>query len=329
MDRRAFLRVLAASNVLAAPLAAEAQQTGRVPVVGVLNSGFGPRSTTVSALRRTLHELGYVEGQNIALEVRFAGGKIDALPNLAAELARRHVDVLVAIGPAVLKATSVATNAIPIVALDLETDPVQGGYARSLAHPGGNITGLFLDLPELTGKWLDLVKDVVPTVRHVALVWDTATGPWQLAAAKAAARRIGIDLRVLEVTSPSDLDNALRSGVKSGSQALVELSSPLLNLDATETRVATFAIKYRLPTTSMFRSFAARGGLLAYGPNRRQFDDLRLGTYVDRILKGAKPADLPIEQPTVFELVINLKTAKALGLTIPTSLLQRADQVIE
>jgi len=328
MDRRAFIGALAGS-VFAAPRTAEAQQTGRVPVVGVLNSGFGPRSTTISSLRRTLHELGYVEGRNITLEVRFAAGKVEALPALAAELAQRHVDVLVAIGPAVLKATSAATNAIPIVAVDLETDPVQGGYARSLAHPGGNITGLFLDLPELTGKWLDLVKDVAPTVRRVALVWDTATGPWQLAAAKAAARSIGIDLHVLEVPSVGDLDNALRAGVKSGSQALVELSSPLLNLDATETRVATFAIKHRLPTTSMFRSFATRGGLLAYGPNRQQFDDLRLATYVDRILKGAKPAELPIEQPTKFEFVINLKTAKALGLTIPPSLLQRADQVIE
>jgi putative ABC transport system substrate-binding protein len=328
MDRRAFLGTVA-GGFLATPLAAEAQQTRRVPVVGVLNSGFGPQSTTISSLRRKLHELGYVEGQNITLEIRFAGGKVDALPALAAELVQRHVDVIVAIGPAVLKAISVATNAIPVVAVDLETDPVQGGYARSVAHPGGNITGLFLDLPELTGKWLDLVKDVAPAVRRVALVWDTATGPWQLAAAKAAARRIGIDLHVLEVPSLGDLDNALRTGVKAGSQALVELSSPLLNLDATETRVASFAIKHRLPTTSMFRSFATRGGLLAYGPNRRQFDDLRLATYVDRILKGAKPAELPIEQPTQFELVINLTTAKTLGLTIPPSLLARADQVIE
>jgi putative ABC transport system substrate-binding protein len=269
-----------------------------------------------------------VEGQNITLEVRFAGGRVEALPALATELAQRHVDVLVAIGPAVLKATSVATNVIPIVAFDLETDPVQGGYIQSLAHPGGNITGLFLDLPELTGKWFDLVKEVAPTVRRVALVWDTATGPWQVAAAKAAAQRIGIDLQVLEVARLGDLDLVLRAGVKGGSQALVELSSPLLNRDASEARVATFAIKHHLPTTSMFRTFVTRGGLLAYGPNRQQYD-LRLATYVDRILKGAKPAELPIEQPTTFELVINLKTAKALGLTIPPSLLQRADQVIE
>jgi putative ABC transport system substrate-binding protein len=327
MDRRAFLGTLA-GGLLAAPLAAEAQPAGRVPVVGILNSAVGPRSDTVASLRQNLRELGYVEGQNITLEVRFAGGRVEALPALATELAQRHVDVLVAIGPAVLKATSVATNVIPIVAFDLETDPVQGGYIQSLAHPGGNITGLFLDLPELTGKWFDLVKEVAPTVRRVALVWDTATGPWQVAAAKAAAQRIGIDLQVLEVARLGDLDLVLRAGVKGGSQALVELSSPLLNRDASEARVATFAIKHHLPTTSMFRTFVTRGGLLAYGPNRQQYD-LRLATYVDRILKGAKPAELPIEQPTTFELVINLKTAKALGLTIPPSLLQRADQVIE
>jgi putative tryptophan/tyrosine transport system substrate-binding protein len=327
MDRRAFIVTLA-GGLLGAPLAAGALRAGRVPVVGILNSASGPRSDTVASLRRNLRELGYVEGQNIALEVRFAGGRVEALPALATELAQRHVDVLVAIGPAVLKATSVATNVIPIVAFDLETDPVQGGYTQSLARPGGNITGLFLDLPELTGKWFDLVKEVAPTVRRVALVWDTATGPWQLAAAKAAAPRIGIDLQVLEVTHLGDLDKVLRAGVKGGSQALVELSSPLLNRDASEARVATFAIKHRLPTTSMFRSFVTRGGLLAYGPNRQQYDP-RLATYVDRILKGAKPAELPIEQPTTFELVINLKTATALGLTIPPSLLQRADQVIE
>jgi len=222
MDRRAFLGTLA-GGLLAAPLAAEAQPAGRVPVVGILNSAVGPRSDTVASLRQNLRELGYVEGQNITLEVRFAGGRVEALPALATELAQRHVDVLVAIGPAVLKATSVATNVIPIVAFDLETDPVQGGYIQSLAHPGGNITGLFLDLPELTGKWFDLVKEVAPTVRRVALVWDTATGPWQVAAAKAAAQRIGIDLQVLEVARLGDLDLVLRAGVKGGSQALVEL----------------------------------------------------------------------------------------------------------
>ena len=315
--RRAFLGTLA-SGVFAASRVAEAQRAGSVPVVGILNSNFGPRSRSVDALRQNLLEIGYVEGQSIALEVRFAGGKSGAFPALAAELAQRKVDVLVAIGPAALKAASATTTAIPIVAYALETDPVQGGYAQSFAHPGGNITGLFLSLPELTGKWLELIKEAAPTVRRVAVVWDPTTGPWQLAATKAAAQRIGMDLQILEVQSPDDLDSALVAGVKGGSRAVVELASPLLNLGPSETRVAAFAVKHRLPTISMFRSFAMAGGLLAYGPNLQEYER-RLATYVDKILKGAKPADLPVEQPTKFELVINLKTAKALGLTIPQS----------
>ena len=327
ISRRAFLGSLAGS-LLAAPLAAEGQQAAQsVPVVGVLNSGVS-RSASVEALRRNLRQMGYVEGQTIALEVRFAGGRSEVLPALAVELTQRKVDVLVAIGPTALKAASVATNDIPIVTIDLESDPVQSGFVRTFARPGGNVTGLFLDLPSLTGKWLELIKEVAPAIRRVAVVWDTATGPWQLAATKAAAQRIGMDLQVLETTGPADLNEALEAAVKGGSRALVQLSSPLLNLRESEARVAKFAVKHRLPTTSMFRSFAMAGGLLAYGPDRQEYDQ-RLASYVDRILKGAKPADLPIEQPTKFELVINLKTAKALGLTIPPSLLGRADEVIQ
>jgi len=327
VDRRRFL-LTSLAGAIAAPLAAGAQSAQGLPVVGILNSGFALRSRSVDSLRRNLRLVGYVEGQNIVLEVRFAGGKTEALSALAAALAQRKVNVLVAIGPSALKAASVATDAIPIVALDLESDPVQDGFVRSLSRPGGNITGLFLDLPELTGKWLDLVKEVAPAVRRVAVLWDTATGPWQLAAIKAAARRISMDLQVLEMTGLSDLDTALEAAVKGGSRALVELSSPILNLAVSESRVATFAAKHRLPTMSMFTSFARAGGLLAYGPDRQEYDQ-HLATYIDKILKGAKGGDLPIERPTKFELVINLKTAKALGLTIPPSLLARADQVIE
>jgi len=279
-------------------------------------------------LRRYLRELGYVEGQTVVLEVRFAGGKPEAFPAFAAELARRKVDVLVAIGPAALKAAKAATTTIPILALDLETDPVKAGYARSIGRPGGNITGQFLDLPGLTGKWLELITEAAPTVRRVAILWDSTTGPWQLAAARAPAQKIGLDLKVLEIHDLGDLEPALEASVKGGAQAIVELSSPLFNLNSSEARVAAFAIKHRLPTISMFRTFAAVGGLLAYGPQQPEYLR-RLAAYVDKILKGAKPGDLPIEQPTKFELIINLKTAKALGLAIPPSLLQRADQVIE
>ena len=326
--RRIGLVVILTIRLLVGPLPAGAQQAASVPVVGILNSSFGPLSLSVDSVRRGLREIGYVEGKSIVLEVRFAGGKSDAFPALAAELVQRKVDVLVAIGPAALKAASAATNAIPIVAIALETDPVQGGYARSFAHPGGNITGLFLDIPELTGKWLELINEAAPAVRRVAVVWDVTTGPWQLAAAKTAAQRIGIDLQVLEVKGLGDLDNALGAAVKGGSRALVELSSPVLNIGLSEARVATFAIKHRLPTISMFRSFVVAGGLFAYGPNQPEYYR-RVSVYVDKILRGAKPGDLPVEQPTKFELVINLKTAKALGLTIPQTLLLRADQIIE
>ena len=327
MVRRQFVGVVSL-GVTAISLTSTAGWAGSVPVVGILNQSPGPRSGSVDSLRQYLRELGYVEGQTVVLEVRFAGGKPEAFPALAVELARRKVDVLVAIGPAALKAARAATTVIPILAVDLETDPVEGGYARSIAHPGGNITGQFLDLPGLTGKWLELIKEAAPTVGRVAILWDSTTGPWQLAAARAAAQKIGLELQVLEVQGPGDIEQALQASLKGRSRAIVELSSPLLNLTASEARVAAFAVRHRLPTISMFRSFAAAGGLLAYGPDRPEYLR-RLATYVDKVLKGAVPADLPIEQPTKFELVINLKTAKALGLTIPPSLLGRADEVIQ
>jgi ABC-type uncharacterized transport system substrate-binding protein len=327
VERRQFVGVMSL-GVTVMPLAARAGWAGSVPVVGILNQSLGPRSGSVDSLRRYLRELGYVEGQTVVLEVRFAGGKPEAFPALAAELARRKVDVLVAIGPAALKAARAATTVIPILAFDLETDPVEGGYVRSIAHPGGNITGQFLDLPELTGKWLELIKETAPTVRRVAILRDSTTGPWQLSAARAAAQKIGLELQVLEVQGSGDLEQALEAGLKGGSRAIVELSSPLFNLSAWETRVTAFAVRHRLLTISMFRSFAAAGGLMAYGPDQPEYLR-RLAAYVDKVLKGAKPGDLPIEHPTKFERVINLKTAKALGLTIPQSLLLRADELIQ
>ena len=325
MHRRAFIGTLAGS-LLAAPLAAEAQPAGKVPVVGVLNSGFTGQSTAIAAFRSGLIDIGLVEGQTITLEIRSAGGKPDALPALAAELVQRKVDFILALGPAALKAATGATASIPIVAFDLETNPVAGGYVRSLARPGGNVTGLFLDHPALTGKWLELIREVSPNSRRVALLWDSTTGRWQLEAAQAAAERLGVGFEVLEVRSVADFPGALSAGVRKGSRALIQLSSPLVDRNSGQT--ADFTLKHRLPAISMFRAFSEGGGLMSYGPNRREYDR-RLALYVDKILKGAKPGDLPVEQPTHYELVINLKTAKALGLTIPPSLLQRADQVIE
>jgi putative tryptophan/tyrosine transport system substrate-binding protein len=325
MKRRRFI-ALVAGGLLAAPLAAEAQLAGKVPVVGILNSGGGPRSTTVDVTRQSLRDLGYVEGQTIAFDIRFAGMKLEDLPGFAADLVRRRVDVILVSGPAGIRAVRDATATIPIVALDLESDPVQAGFARSLAQPGGNITGCWLDQPGLTGKWLELLGEAAPATR-IAVLRDPTTGPWQLAAIKAAAERLRIELQVLEIRRAGDLDHRLGTAVKSGSRALVQLSSPLFDSPLAK-RIADFTLTHRLPAISMFRRFPEAGGLMAYGPNQAEYYK-RPAVYIDKILRGANPADLPIEQATKFELIINLKTARALGLTIPPSLLQRADQVIE
>jgi len=280
----------------------------------------------MAQLRQGLSHLGYVEGQNILLELRSALGKPEEFSIMAAEIVRIKPDVIYAIGPQAVRAAKEATAAIPIVAFDLETDPVQSGLVRSLSRPGGNLTGLFLDLPGLAGKWLELLKQAAPGIRRVGLLWDSTAGSSQLVAAKAAARLLAIDVEVLEVRSQDDLDIGLNVGVSGRLKALAVLSSPIL--ENSSKHIADFAIKNRLPAISMFRSFTNAAGLMSYGPNLLEFR-LRAASYVDRVLKGAKPGDLPIEQPTKFELAINMKTARALGLTIPQSLLLRADQVVE
>ena len=229
MKPRAVLILALALGVLAALLAAEVQPPARVPVVGILNSGTGPRATTVDTARQGLRDLGYVDGRTIVFDVRFAGTKQENFPRLAADLVRRKVDVILVSGPAGIRAARDATSTIPIVALDLESDPVEAGFARSLAQPGGNITGCFLDQPGLTGKWLELIREAAPGTRRVAVLMDVTTGPWQLAAIKVAAEKLRIELQVLEIRSPSELDHALGTGVKDGSRALVQLSSPLFD----------------------------------------------------------------------------------------------------
>jgi len=325
MDRRMFIGRVA-GGLFAAPLGARAQQLGRAPVVGVLNNSVGPRSRSVDTARQGLYELGYVEGQTIVFEVRFAGGQPERYPAFAADLVRRKVDVLLAIGLPALRAARDATSAIPIVAIDLEGDPVQAGFARSFAHPGGNVTGCFLDQPGLTGKWLELIGEAVPGTRRIAVLRDPTTGPWQLAAIKAAAEKLRIDLQVLEARSPGELDQALGGVLMGGSRALVQLSSPLFDLGVAYNKIADFTAKHRMPAISMFRSFAEAGGLMSYGPNQPEYYK-RVPVYIDKILKGAKPADLPIEQPTKFDFVINLKTAKAFGLTMPQSLRVQAELI--
>jgi putative tryptophan/tyrosine transport system substrate-binding protein len=326
MDRREFMGTVAAT-LLVAPRTAQAQRARKVPVVGILQiARVDLPNSPIEAFRKALRELGYVEGHTLTVEYRGAGGQPDALPGLAAELVRLKVDVLYAIAPAVVRAAREATTTIPIVALDLETDPVKSGLAQSLARPGGNITGSFLDFPALAGKWLQLIREVAPGTRRIALLWDTTTGPWQVAAARAAAQGFGLDVHVVEFDSADDIDQALRAAVKDGPRAVVLLSSPIAS--AGSKQIADFTTAHRLPGISPFAAFAEAGGLMAYGPNLPEA--YRRGAiYVDKILKGAKPADLPIEQPGKFELVINLKTAKSLGLTIPQSLAALADRVIQ
>ena len=312
--------------LLTAPLVVEAQ-TGKVRRIGVLmyqsmTDEFVP---LFAAFRQGLRETGYVEGQNIAIEWHDARGSQDRLPALAAELVRLKVETIFAVGPQALKEAQNTTRAIPIVAIDLESDPVEGGYVANLARPGGNVTGVFLDLPELMGKWLGLVRDIRPASR-VAALWDPTTAAPQVKAIEAAAKSMALRLEIFQIREAKDLDKTFGAVKRARVNAIVVLSSPLMLVSSR--RISDFARTNRLPAISMFRAFPLAGGLMSYGP---VFPDAwqRLGIQVSKILGGMKPADLPVERPSRFELVINLKTAKALGLTIPPSLLLLADHVIE
>lgn len=294
-----------------------------MPVVGFLTLA-GEDSFT--QFRQTMRELGYVEGRNILFQRRSSAGRPEPLPRLAAELARLKVDVIYATGPAAVRAAHDATREIPIVAFDLETDPVASGLVQSLNRPGGNLTGLFLDLPGLAGKWVELLRQAVPGCKVLYVLWDSTTGPAQLTAARAAAGHFGLELDILEMRDDVGLEHALsRAGGASG-RALVALSSPLVS--GNSKRIAQFSLQHRLPGISAFRAFADAGGLLAYGPNLVAFRRFA-ATYVDGILKGAKPAEQPILQPNTFEFVVNLRTATRLGLTIPEGLLLQADDVLK
>jgi putative tryptophan/tyrosine transport system substrate-binding protein len=327
IDRRTFLGALT-SGLLAAPLAVEAQQAGKVPRVGVLSRGSrsDPVPRAVDAVEQGLRELGYVEGQSIAIEYRFAEGKAERLPDLATELVRLRVDVIVATVAVAVQAAKHATKAIPIVMV--VNDPVAAGFVASVARPGGNITGLSMMMPEVVAKQLELLREVVPKISRVAVLGNPAnpgSAP-QLRQAEVAARALGVRLQPLEARGPSEIDRAFAAMTRERASAFLVLLDPML-ADQRE-RIADLAAKSRLPAMYALRLHVEAGGLMAYGAN---IFDLyrRTAIYVDKILKGAKPADMPIEQPTKFELVINRKAAKALGLTIPSSLLQRADQVIE
>jgi ABC-type uncharacterized transport system substrate-binding protein len=328
MDRRAFIGTLA-GGLLAAPLGAEGQQAGKVYRIGYLSASSDTSNPHVrEAFRQGLRELGWVEGQNIIIEYRWAEGRFDRLPDLAAELVRLQVDVIVAAPTPAALAAKNATGTIPIVGMSL-TDPIGPGLVASLARPGGNVTGVSYGVgAEIFGKDLELLKEVVPKVRRVAVLSNPANParPLTISNVKRAARSLGLELQLLEARGPGDFDGAFAAMTKERVGALLVVTDPAFIPH--RARLVDLAARNRLPSIFTQREDAEAGGLMSYGP--RLSDVYRCGaTYVDRILKGEKPADLPVQQPTTFELVINLKTAQTLDLTIPPSLLQRADQVIE
>ena len=332
MRRRQFLGTLA-GGLLTAPLAAVAQQAGKVYRIGVIvnaNSatdaaGPNPRNQNVAALLRALRDLGYVYGRDFVTEARSTEGRTERSRVIATELARLNVDLIVVGGPALfgVKQASIAT---PVVMSGAGFDPVQGGFVTSLAHPGGNFTGMSLQYLELDRKRLQLLTEIVPGAGRVAVLRGPETDShWK--EIQDAAGLLKREVLSLEIRSAGEIEGAFRAATEWSAGALIVIASGLL--DAHARQVVERAAKHRLPAMYSFRNFyMAEGGLISYGVDLLEIWR-RVATYVDKILTGAKPADLPVEQPTKFELVINLKTAKALGLTIPVSLLARADQVIE
>ena len=327
MDRRTFLAGTGAV-VLAAPLAAKAQQAGNVPRVGILLLSDVSKQSVGDPFREGLRELGYVDGRTIAIEYRSAEGKEERFPALASELVHLRVDVIFATVAAAVRAAQRATTAIPIVAV--VNDPVGAGFVASVARPGGNVTGLSMMSPEVVGKQLELLRQVVPKVSRVAVLANPAnpgSAP-QLRHAEVAAKALGMRLQYLEARSPSEINSAFAAITKERTGALIVLLDPTLARTAQREQIAGLAARSHLPTMFALKLHVDAGGLMSYGADIFYLYR-RTAIYVDKILKGAKPADLPVEQPTKFEFVINLKTAKALGLTIPPSLLARADEVIE
>ena len=325
MERRTFL-ALVSGGLLAAPLAAGGQPAVRQWRIGYL-SPVSADASGYTIIRQSLRDLGYVESQNVVFDEGFANGVVDRLPGLAAALVRRNPDVIVAASPPAIRAARAATKTIPIVIIAGD-DPVRSGFVSSLARPGGNITGVTFLIVDLFAKQMELLIQVVPHLKRVAFLWDPTmpTGTEDLAVVRAAAESLGLLVQIIVPRGANDYAEAFAAMTRGKTGGLIIAASPTFIQD--RGRIVGLAAKHRLPGAWAFREDAAAGGLLSYGPS--QEDSFRLAaTYVDKILRGATPATLPVEQPTKFELVINLKTAKALGLTIPQSLLLRADQVIE
>jgi len=279
----------------------------------------------MESFRRTLADRGWIEGKNVSFEYRSARDDPSQFAAAAVALAEINVNVIMTDGTPALRAAAAATRTIPIVAIDFTSDPIAEGYAESYAQPGGNVTGVFLDAPEFAGKWFELLRAIVPDLSRVAVLWDPGPGANHLHAVRSVAGSLDIKLQVHEVRKPDNLGRAF-SVLRGQSQAVIILPSPMIYSQSE--RLAKLALDHRLPATSMARAFADAGGIIAYGPDARLVGK-RIAVFVAKNLDGRKPAELPVERPTTFRLVVNLKTAKALGITIPQSILLRADEVIK
>ena len=328
MSRKKFTIALLAAMLVALSFSAQAQQPTKIPRIGFLSAtSLSIISARIEALRQGLREVGYVEGKNIVIEWRSAEGKLDRVPALAAELVRLKVDVIVTGGATDTRAAKEATNTIPIV-MAQDSDPVESGFVASLARPGGNITGLSTLAPEVSGKRLELLKEIIPKLSRVAVLGiSTRPGNAQsLKEVELAAGAFKVQVQYLDVLDIKDIETAFRAATKGRAEAVLVLQSPFIN--SQRAHVVELAVRSRLPAIYPQTEYTEAGGLMYYGANT---PDLfrRAATYVDKILKGAKPADLPVEQPKKFEFVINLKAAKQIGLTIPPNVLVRADKVIK
>ena len=325
--RVAVVQLFAVAILSSLGWTAETWGQTKLPRVGILNYGATTDDEAkqwVEPFRRKLADQGWIEGRRVAFEYRRAVGDPSKLAEAAAELVRLKVDVIYADSAPTVRAARAATSTTPIVAQDLTTDPIAEGYIESYGRPGRNITGVFLDAPGFSGKWIELLKAVVPGLSRAGVLWDPSPGPAHLQVVKALARSSGLQLQVIEVTKPADLAKAF-SAFRGRPQALIILPSPMMYIQSEQ--LAKLTLKHRLPATSMAPAFADAGGLIAYGPEDSPLDE-RCAALVAKILGGAKPADLPVERPTKFKLIVNQKTAKALGLIIPQSILLQADEVI-
>ena len=324
MRRRTFLFLAGTAVPLALLWTRPAWAQTKIARVGILFVNDARKEPFIETFRGTLRENGWVEGKNVTFEFRDAAGDPRRLAGPAAELVRLKVDVLFPIGPPAVRAAFAATRDIPIVAHDLETDPVTAGYAQSYSRPGGNLTGLFLDSPDLAGKWVEFLKDVVPGLSRAVVLFDSTSGPLPLQSVRSVAPSLGVKLQVLEIKTPQEIDQA-PSAFRGRPQAMIVLPSPMMYVESA--RLAQIAKKARLPATSMFVPFAEAGGMIAFGPELPATFE-RCAALVAKVLGGAKPGDLPVERPIKFEFVLNLKAARELHLTVPDSVMLRANRVI-